>query len=357
MNSWVPSQRRLWSGLAVGVVGPLVIAGVVLPARGQVDGAVVALALLLPTAIGAALGGPVAALVAVVGGSVTHNVLFTEPYMTLRVTETVDVVELTVHAVVAVVVSLVVVREQRAARLAAVHGEQAARVHVLEEVDRTRTALLGAVSHDLRTPLSAIAAAASELQASDVSFSEVERGVLASTIVEQAARLDRTVANLLDAGRLHSDAVRISREAVEVEDVVVEALAGLGEERERVQLRVGRGTPPVLVDPVLVVAAIRNLLDNALRHGPEGTPVEVEAASAGGAVVLTVRDHGPGIGEASPSRLFTPFQTQGGDGTGLGLAITRGFVEAHGGQVRAMDAEGGGGLFEVVLPAVREPAP
>lgn len=120
---------------------------------------------------------------------------------------------------------------------------------MLEEVDRTRTALLGAVSHDLRTPLSAIAAAASELQASDVSFSQAERGVLASTIVEQAARLDRTVANLLD---------------------------------------------------------------NALRHGPEGTPVEVEAASAGGAVVLTVRDHGPGIGEVAPSRLFTPFQTQGG---------------------------------------------
>lgn len=357
MSSWVPSRRRLWSGLLVSAGGPLVVAGLLLPARTHVDGAVFGLALLLPTAIGAALGGPVAALVAVIGGSVTHNLLFTEPYMTLRVAHTTDVVGLVVHTVVAVVVSLVVVREQQAARLAAARGEQAARVKVLEEVDRTRTALLGAVSHDLRTPLSAIAAAASELQATDVAFSEAERDVLAATIVEQAARLDRTVANLLDAGRLHSDAVRLSREAVDVADLVGEALAGLTHSGDRVRLGVDRGTPPALVDPLLMVAAIRNLLDNALQHGPDGTPVEVHVTSAGGAVVLTVRDHGAGFGEVDPGGLFAPFQTSGGDGTGLGLAIARGFVEVHGGQVEAREADDGGAVFEVVMPGVAEPSP
>ncbi len=357
MSNWVPSRRRLWSGLAVSVVGPLVIAAALLPARTHVDGAVFGLALLLPTAIGAALGGPVAAVVAVVEGSVTHNVLFTEPYLTLRVADTTDVVGLAVHTVVAVVVSLVVVREQRAARLAAARGEQAARVQLLEEVDRTRTALLGAVSHDLRTPLSSIAAAASELQATDVTFSAAERDVLAGTIVEQAARLDRTVANLLDAGRLHSDAVRVSREAVDVADLIGEALAGLRDTRDRVVVHVGHGTPPALVDPLLMVAAIRNLVDNALQHGPDGTPVEIDATAAGGAVVLTVRDHGPGLRDVDPAVLFAPFRTSDAGGTGLGLAITRGFVEAHGGTVGAREADDGGAVFEVVLPGVAEPAP
>lgn len=357
ISNWVPSRPRLWSGLLVSVVGPLAIAGFLLPARTHVDGAVFGLALLVPTAIGAALGGPVAALVAVVGGSLTHNLLFTEPYMTLRVADTTDVVGLVVHTVVAVAVSLVVVREQQAARLAAVRGEQTARVRVLEEVDRTRTALLGAVSHDLRTPLAAIAAAASELQATDVVFSAAERDVLAGTIVEQAARLDRTVANLLDAGRLQSDAVRVSPEAVEVADLVGEALAGLRHCGGRVRFHVDRGTPPALVDPLLMVAAVRNLLDNALRHGPAGTAVEVHATSAGGAVVLTVRDHGVGFGGVDPVGLFAPFQTSGGEGAGLGLAIVRGFVEAHGGRVGAREAEDGGAVFEVVLPGVAEPTP
>ena len=359
VRTWVLSPARLWSGLAIAVLGPLVIAVLLLPARGQLDGAVFGLAMILPTAVGAAVGGPVAAIVAVAVGTATHNLLFTQPYLNFRVAATTDVVDLVVHVVVALAVSLVVVREQRAARLAAVRGEQAARVQALEELDRTRTALLGAVSHDLRTPLAAIAAAASELQAVDVRFSEQERAVLAGTIVEETARLDHTVENLLAAGRLQSSAIELTQEAVEVEDLLDEALDGVVDPaaRSRVRVRVLPGVRPVWVDPVLVVAALRNVLENAVGHAPGDSVVDVEAASAGSGVVITVQDSGPGLGGEDPASLFIPFHTGDGGGIGLGLAIARGFLEAHGGQIRAMEADGGGAVFEIVLPAIEEPTP
>ena len=359
MRTFAPSTRRLRLGLLISTVAPVVTAAALLPARTHVDGAVFGLVMLLPTAIAAAVGGPLPATVAVVVGSVTHNLAFTEPYWTLRVADATDVVGLAAHIVVAIAVSVVVVREQRAAQLAAAREEQVARVRLLEELDRTRTALLGAVSHDLRTPLAAIAAAASELRATDVRFSESERAELAGTIVEQAARLDHTVANLLAAGRLQSDAVRVEREAVEVEDLLTEVLTELEPlgARHRVDVQVAPSTPLAHVDPVLVTAAVRNLVENALRHTPATGRVHIEAHGTDGWVVLRVVDQGAGLGGADPARLFESFHSTDRDGIGLGLAICRGFVEAHGGRVRAYDESGGGATFEVTLPGLEEPAP
>ena len=359
VQEWLPGRGRLRAGLTVAVAGPVGIAALLLPARGELDGAVFGLAMILPTAIGAAAGGPVAAVVAVVVGSATHNLLFTEPYLNFRVAATTDVVDLLVHTVVALAVSLVVVREQRARRLAAVRGEQAARVEALEELDRTRTALLGAVSHDLRTPLAAISAAASDLQAVDVEFSDQQRAVLAGTIVEQTARLDRTVENLLDAGRLQSSAIALTREAVEVEDLLAEALDGLLDPtaEPRVHIRVATGTPPTWVDPALVVAALRNVLDNALRLSPESTVVAVTAEPVDSGVRICIVDHGPGLRGQDPTTMFTPFHAGPGGGIGLGLAIARGFIEAHGGHIHVTDAPAGGAAFDIVLPAIEEPTP
>lgn len=356
-SNWLPPRRRLWVGLGIAGLGPLGLALGLLPVRDHVDGAAVGLAMLVPTAVATAVGGPAAALVAVVVGSATHNLLFTEPYLTLFVTHTTDVVGLVAHTIVGVAVSLVVVREQRVGVLVAAREEQAARVRLLEEVDRVRTALLGAVSHDLRTPLAAIAAAASDLQATDVTFSDQERAVLAETIGEQATRLDRTVTNLLDAGRLQAGAVTITPEAVEVEDLVAEATAGIqSDQRSRIRLRNGRPVPPVLVDPVLIVAAIRNLLENAVRFGPEGTPIDVTAEAAGSAVLVSVRDHGPGLDGTRSGDVFEAFSGSRTDANaGLGLAICRGFVEAHGGMVEYHSGVEGGAVFEVLLPAVEDP--
>ena len=359
LREWLPARRRLWTGLAVAVLGPVVIAATLLPLRGQVDGAVFGLAMILPTAVGAALGGPVAAVMAVLVGSATHNLLFTQPYLDFRVAATTDVVDLLVHTIVAVAVSLVVVREQRASRLAAARGEQAARVRALEEIDRTRTALLGAVSHDLRTPLAAIAAAASELQAADVVFTDQDRAVMAGTIVEQTARLDRTVENLLDAGRLQSSTIALSPEAVEVEDLLAEALDGLLDPspHQRVHVCVAPDTQPVWVDPPLAVAALRNVLDNALRHTPPPATVDVHAKAADNDVTISVVDRGPGLRGEDLAAAFTPFHTGTGGGIGLGLAIARGFVEAHGGHIQVTDAPEGGAVFDIVLPAIEEPTP
>jgi two-component system, OmpR family, sensor histidine kinase KdpD len=351
---WSPPRGRLVVGLAIAAVGPLLLAVALAPFRSVLTGATVGLVMLVPTAVAAAVGGPLAAVVAVVSGTVTHNVLFTAPLLTLRVTDPSEVAGLAVHALVATAVSLVVVREQRATRLAAHQQGAADRLRVLEEVDQARTALLGAVSHDLRTPLSAIAAAASDLREAEVEFSAAQRQLLLATIAERTAYLDRIVEQLLDASRLQTGAVRVVVEAVEVRDLVEEAAAAAGPEAAaRVVQRFDAETPPVLVDPVLIVAAFRNLLENALRHAPPATAVEVEAAGAGEVVVVTVSDGGPGV-VGDGDDIFEPFHGTSG-GPGLGLAIARGFVEIHGGELSYHDADGGGASFELTLPAVEEP--
>lgn len=354
-RAWAPPRRRLLLGVAVGILGPVLIAGGLLLVRGRVDGATVGLIMLVPTAVAAALGGPLAAIVAVASGSVTHNLLFTVPYRTLRMTEPSEVAGLVVHTLVALTVSFVVVREQRAARLAAQRLEAAERLRILEEVDRARTALLGAVSHDLRTPLAAIAAATSDLQDGEVSFTVEQQQLLLATIAERAASLDRTVEQLLDASRLQAGAVTVFTEAVEVEDLLAEATAAAGDVEGRVRLRIQPDLPPVLVDPVLIVAALRNLLDNALRHAPGSTPVVVDVAPAGAVVVVAVIDEGPGV-SGDPQQAFGAFHGTSA-GPGLGLSIARGFVELHGGEISYHDAPGGGAVFEFTLPAIAEPAP
>jgi K+-sensing histidine kinase KdpD len=351
---WSPPGARVLAGTAIGVLGPLVIAGSVAPIRDQLDGGTVGLMMLVPTAVAAAFGGPLAALVAVIAGSLTHNLLFTVPLLTLRMTEPSEVAGLGAHTLVATAVSFVVVREQQAARLAARRLEAAERLRVLEAVDRARTALLGAVTHDLRTPLAAIAAAASDLRAGDVAFTAEQQQVLLATIAERAASLDRTVEQVLDASRLQAGAVTVLAEAVELRELVEEATTELGPRAvERVVTRMDGPGPLVLVDPVLIVAVLRNLLENALRHGPPGTPVEVQADRAGAAVVVAVTDAGPGLAP-DPGDVFAAFQG-GSGGAGLGLTIVRGFVELHGGRIDHHEAPGGGATFEFTLPAIEEP--
>jgi two-component system, OmpR family, sensor histidine kinase KdpD len=195
-------------GVVLALAGPLLVAVTFLPFRDGVAGATVGMVMLVPTAIAAAVGGPVAA----VGGSgwqcVAQRVVH-RPYLTLRMSEPGDVLSLAAHVLVGAIVSAVVMREQRAAHAAARRQEAEARLVVLEEVDRTRAALLAAVSHDLRTPLAAIAAAASDLQDSGVEFSDEQRAVLVDTIAERAELLERRVGQLLAASRLEVGAVTV----------------------------------------------------------------------------------------------------------------------------------------------------
>lgn len=352
---WAPGRTRLQVGLVLALAGPLLIAFTFLPFRDGVTGATVGMVMLVPTAIAAAVGGPLAAVTAVAAGSALHNALFTVPYLTLRMSDPGDVLSLVAHVLVGAIVSAVVMREQRAARAAARRQEAEARLAVLEEVDRTRGALLAAVSHDLRTPLAAIAAAASDLQDSGVVFSDEQRGVLVDTIAERAELLERRVAQLLAASRLEAGAVTVAAEAVELQELLDEAVGGLAVGAdERVQARLSPWLSPVLADPVLIVAVLGNLIDNALRYSSADCPVVVTGEPAGDVVVIAVIDEGPGL-TAATEGLFSVLQPAA-DGAGLGLAIAHGFVRLHGTTLEHHHTPGGGATFEFTLPATTEPA-
>jgi two-component system, OmpR family, sensor histidine kinase KdpD len=238
-------------------------------------------------------------------------------------------------------------------------AEQAAAAELLVQGNRMRTALLAAVSHDLRTPLAGIKAAVTTLRTPDVRWSAEDQDGLLGAIEDSADRLASIIANLLDMSRLQTGGVTLVPRDVGLDDVVVRALAGLAD-ADRVRLVVPDDLPAVRVDAGLLERVVANLVDNALRH--TRSPVEVRAAAAAGRVRLHVVDHGPGVPDASKPSLFEPFQRLGdapaGEGVGLGLAVARGLTEAMGGTLTASDTasdtagQDGGLTMTVELPAV-----
>ncbi len=238
--------------------------------------------------------------------------------------------------------------------------DQAVRNELLEEADRMRSALLGAVSHDLRTPLASLKAAVSDLRQPGLALSEPDAKELLGLVEGQADRLARMITNLLDMTRIEAGALERHLEVTSVEDLVAESLALLGrsEAADRIVSEVPSGLPPVEVDHVLIGHALVNLLENAERHAPRGTKVIVGAraragaAGGGASVEIWVEDHGPGVPAEERERIFTMFTREGPGGrSGLGLAIAKAFVEAHGGTIRVEEASGGGARFALGLPA------
>jgi two-component system sensor histidine kinase KdpD len=243
-------------------------------------------------------------------------------------------------------------------------AEAAAAAHLVE-ADEFRTALLRAVSHDLRTPLASIKASATSLLQCDVPWTQEERDAFAATIDSEADRLNRFVGNLLDMSRLQAGALAVSQQPAYLEDVVAGALGSLPDEGGRVVVSMAELLPPVQADAALLETALANLLTNALAWSPPGTPVRLEAAVVGDRMHVRVVDRGPGIDLADRERVFKPFQrlgdTSNGTGVGLGLAIARGFVEANGGRAILDDTPGGGLTVIVDLPIAddeaKSPAP
>jgi two-component system, OmpR family, sensor histidine kinase KdpD len=236
--------------------------------------------------------------------------------------------------------------------------EQALRTELLEQVDTLRASLMGAVSHDLRTPLASVKTAVTALRRATVdgSLSPEDRSELLALIEQQSDALDRLVANLLDMTRIQSGALELRRAITPVTDVVEGGLRASAVLPDHVEVDLPPDLPPVDVDQVLMEQVLANLLDNASRHSPDGTPVRIEAAGRDGVVELSVSDRGPGIPAADRERVFTMFSRIGAEGrAGLGLAIARAFVEAHGQTIHVEDAPGGGARFVVTLPAAPIP--
>jgi two-component system sensor histidine kinase KdpD len=234
---------------------------------------------------------------------------------------------------------------------------EALEAEALRRSDALKTALLRAVSHDLRSPLTAILASADALASPGLSLEPEDRLALAETIQGEAARLDRVVGQLLDLSRLEAGAVEPHREVWPVDELVGQALAGLGRDAARVRLDVGPETPPVEVDAAQVERVLANLIDNALQYSPPGSGVLVRAESGATELRLHVVDSGPGLPAEERDALFLPFRrgAAGQLGSGLGLSIARGFAEANGGRLWAQDDPAGGHLV-LSLPLAERPA-
>ena len=279
-----------------------------------------------------------------IGSMLAFNFFFVEPLYTFTIADTKNWFALLVFLVTAVVVSELATRSRRRAEeaeeaLAALRkltaererlASEALEAEALRRSDALKTALLRAVSHDLRSPLTAILASAD---------------ALAETIRAEATRLDRVVEQLLDLSRLEAGAAEPHRELWHVDELVGQALAGLGSEAGRVRLDIGSESPPVEVDAAQIERVLANLLENALRYSPSGSQVLLRVERGSTELRIHVIDSGAGLPDEQRDALFQPFRRgAAGHGSGLGLAIARGFAEANGGRLWAQDDPGGGHL-------------
>jgi two-component system sensor histidine kinase KdpD len=229
--------------------------------------------------------------------------------------------------------------------------EEADQARLYAEGDRIRTALLAAVSHDLRTPLASIKASVTSLRSDDVEWSEADEAELLEGIEEGADRLDHLVGNLLDMSRLQTGTVTPLMRETDLDEVVPMALGGVPE--DSVVLDIPEDLPMVSADPGLLERAMANIVENAVKYSPEGERVLVSASTIADRVEVRVVDRGPGVPDAAKDRIFAPFQRYGdaprGAGVGLGLAVARGFAEAIGGTLAAEDTPGGGMTMVLTL--------
>ncbi|MBZ0160140.1 MAG: sensor histidine kinase KdpD [bacterium] len=231
---------------------------------------------------------------------------------------------------------------------------------VRAEAERLRSSLLSSVSHDLRTPLATITGAASSLLEGDKILDDQTQQDLLESLVEEAERLNRLVNNLLEMTRMESGTLQVRKEWHVLEEVVGAALGRLAKllcDRP-VTTSLPADLPLVPIDDVLIEQVLINLLDNAIKHTPDGGPLEITVRAHNGTVTVEVADRGPGLPPGDEERVFEKFYRGPGltsRGTGLGLAICRGIVEAHGGRIRAENRPEGGVAFRFTIPLTGTP--
>jgi two-component system sensor histidine kinase KdpD len=239
-------------------------------------------------------------------------------------------------------------------------AEKARSAEILETTEKLQTALLNSISHDLRTPLVSVIGVLSSLQEEGIELDDAARRNLIQVAREEAERLNHLITNLLDVTRLESAALRVSRQPCDVEDIIGAALEQMGSRSDRrpARIELAEGLPFVSGDFGLIVQVLVNILENAFKYSPPGSPVEVSGRKRGNLVEIEVADRGIGIPEQDLLRIFDKFyRVQRPDsvaGTGLGLAICKGIVEAHGGSITAESRPGGGTIIRVTLPAAED---
>jgi K+-sensing histidine kinase KdpD len=296
-----------------------------------------------------------------VASMLAFNYFFLPPEHSFHLSDSANWAVLAVYLVTAVVVSALAANARRRAEIAELREREATaraaaelEAEALRRSDALKTALLHAVSHDLRSPLTAIVAAASSLSNPQVTLGPADQHELVETIRVEAERLDRLLGNLLDLSRLRAGVAEPQPELWTVDDLVSRSLDALGAPGDRVDVRLGGESPLVEVDAVQLERVLVNLLDNALKFSAEGSRVILSVEGDDRAVRLHVEDDGPGFGDRDAA--FEPFYSEGrASGAGLGLAIARGFAEANGARVWAEPAIAGAHLV-VELPVVARAA-
>ncbi len=240
-------------------------------------------------------------------------------------------------------------------------AERAQQEQVEVEAERLRTALLSSLSHDMRTPLGAITGALTSVLEDRGTLSESTRRDLLETALEEAQRMNRLIGNLLDMIRVESGALQVQKEWQPLEEAVGVALIRLeGRLRDHpVQVSLPPDLPLVPLDAVLIEQVFINLVENAVKYTPPGTPIEITATAVEGAVRVDVADRGPGLPPGEETRIFEKFYRAPGatstSGVGLGLTICRGIITAHGGRIWAENRPGGGAVFHFTLPLAGAP--
>jgi len=234
-------------------------------------------------------------------------------------------------------------------------------VQLKMETEQLRNSLLSAISHDLRTPLAAIVGASSSLVRNEDKLDDHARHELGLAIYDEATRMAGLANNLLDMARLEAGAVVLNRQWQPLEEVVGGALAGLTARmvNHPVTVKLPHDLPLVEIDSLLIERVFANLLENAVKYTPPGTPVEISAATGSNELVVTVSDQGRGIPAGEEKQIFEKFYrvTSEGNqgGAGLGLSICRSIVEAHGGRIWADNLPSGGAAFHFALPLTEPP--
>jgi two-component system sensor histidine kinase KdpD len=238
-------------------------------------------------------------------------------------------------------------------------GEAAQRALLKAETESLRNTLLSSISHDLRTPLSAITGAASTLLQRDVMLDTDSRLDLVKTIQEEAEHLNRIIKNVLDMTRLESGAIKVNKEWQSLEEIVGVVLNRLGDRLNDhpVDVKLPGNLPLIPFDSLLIEQVLVNLFDNALKYTPKGTPLELSASESFYTVTVELADRGPGIPPGDEERIFEKFVRGRGvaGGVGLGLAICRTIINAHGGKIWAENREGGGAVFRFTLSSAGLP--
>ena len=302
---------------------------------------------LVPIVLAASRWGRGPAITAVVAAILGHDLLFVDPRGTFSVARADEALGLVLLLFVAVVTAQLADGARRGA-------ETAREAALARRSDELKTALLRAVTHNLRTPLASIKASVSGLRQPDATFPDEDRAELLAEIEEEADRLDRLVTNLLDASRLEAGGLTVSRHPQDLAELVGAAVERIQSRLagRQVQVHIPEELPPVACDYAQIDQVVTNLLENALLHTPPGTPVLARAERDNGVVRVEVVDRGPGIPAADRERLFHPFERgrSRAPGTGLGLTIARGFVEAHGGQLWLEEGPEAGARFVFTLP-------